>query len=633
MKFTPAFLDELRSRIRLSEVIGRKTKLIRKGSEYAGLCMFHGDRSPSLNVNDQKGVYLCRACGATGDLFKFVQETESLSFAEAVERLADEAGMEIPRATAAEARREEQRAGLAEAMEAACVFFQAQLAAPAGQQARAYLERRGLGAETIARFRLGYAPVNRQALSQYLAARGFTPALLLEGGLTRKPDDGRSAYDYFHDRVMFPILDRRGRVVAFGARALGDAQPKYLNSPETPLFRKGETLFNLSHAREASARNQALAVVEGYMDVIGLAQAGHGAAVAPLGTALTEAQLALAWRMAPEPVLCFDGDAAGQRAAFRAIDRALPLLKPGHSLRFAALPAGLDPDDLVKRDGIAAWNAVLAAARPLVEVLVTRAAAATGEDTPERRAAMAVKLDEDCAAIGDERVRRFYKDAVRDALYQRFRPAPRVRPGTGRPSSRPGFRAGGPGRFDAPPDQAGPLSPEMRALAAAPQSQLDRLIVVAMLSHPDLADRLSEDLGALHLADAVLDRLRLEILRQVATHEHLDSESLSRHLMGHGWAEQLHRLKFDRTLRCIWALKADSDPRDTEMLVRDALNRQRRLVRLEAERIRVGEALAQHYTVEQLDELTALQSEIEAVGRIDGLIREFGTASGREALG
>ena len=350
MAFPPRFLDELRQRCSLADVVGRRVRLTKRGREYVGLCPFHNEKTPSFNVVEDKGFFHCFGCGAHGDVIGFLMQNGGLGFREAVEQLAGEAGLEVPQSTPQERERAQRQVDLQDAMEAACVFFQAQLEAPAGRTGLAYLERRGLDAATIRRFRLGFAPDGREALKRALAGK-IPEALLVEGGLLRRPEDGGATYDYFRNRVIFPIGDRGGRIIAFGGRVIGEGQPKYLNSPETPLFQKGRVLYGWAAARANAAKEPSAIVTEGYMDVIALHRAGFATAVAPLGTALTEAQLEELWKLAPEPILCFDGDAAGERAALRAADRALPLLRPGISLRFAALPAGEDPDTLIARYG------------------------------------------------------------------------------------------------------------------------------------------------------------------------------------------------------------------------------------------------------------------------------------------
>src|SRR6266849_4630186 len=361
MAFPPGFLDELRARVPLGELVGRRVRLVRRGREQAGLCPFHNEKTPSFYVVEDKGFFHCFGCGAHGDAIGFLMRADNLDFIEAVERLAGEAGIAVPQQTPQDRERAQRQKTLLEALAAAADFYEVQLWSSSGARAREYLTARGLDEETVRRFRLGWAGDDRQALRRALAPE-FPEPLLHEAGLLRTPEDGGNPYDYFRGRVMFPIGDRAGRVIAFGARTLGDDPPKYLNSPDTPVFEKGRVLYAWAAARAGLARQDlrdanladgaaAAIVVEGYMDVIALYRAGFETAVAPLGTALTEMQLAELWRLSPEPVLCFDGDTAGQRAALRALDRALPLLQPGRSLRFACLPPGEDPDSLIRGAG------------------------------------------------------------------------------------------------------------------------------------------------------------------------------------------------------------------------------------------------------------------------------------------
>ncbi len=337
MRFPPSLLDEIRARLSVSQVVSRKVPLKRAGREFKGLSPFKQERTPSFTVNDQKGFYHCFASGEHGDIFTFLVKTEGLSFPEAVERLAQEAGVPMPKASPRDAQIEDERARLYALLATASDFFEKQLTTQA-QEARRYLEKRGLGRDAISRFRLGYAPNSKSALKEHLAKAGFSTAEMVASGMLIAGDDIPVAYDRFRHRIMFPIADIKGRVIAFGGRALDpDAPAKYLNSPETPLFHKGTVLFNAHNARAAAHDKGQVIVVEGYMDVIALSEAGFPQTVAPLGTALTEDQLKLLWRMAPEPILCFDGDAAGRRAAFRAVETALPHLRPGFSVQFAFL--------------------------------------------------------------------------------------------------------------------------------------------------------------------------------------------------------------------------------------------------------------------------------------------------------
>ena len=388
MAFPQEFLDRIRAMVPIADVVGRKVRLTKRGREHTGLCPFHNEKTPSFTVSEDKGFYHCFGCGAHGDVISFVVEQEGLSFPEAVEKLAGEAGLEVPKSSPQERQREERRGTLYDVVEEACRWYEQQLASKDGQAARDYLSGRGIDRETREAFRLGYAPGGRGALRQAMHARGYKDDQLIAAGLLKQPEDGGSPRDYLFDRVIFPITDRRGHVIAFGGRTMGEAKAKYLNSPESELFHKGRVLYNLARARRAARDTGELIVAEGYMDVIALAQAGFPAAVAPLGTAITEEQIAELWRLADEPVVCLDGDSAGRRAGYRLIERALPQLKPGFSLRFALLPQGEDPDSLVSAQGAQAFRKIVDGARPLAELLWMKQVENRPLDTPERRAGL-----------------------------------------------------------------------------------------------------------------------------------------------------------------------------------------------------------------------------------------------------
>jgi DNA primase len=417
MRFSPAILDEIRARLSVSQVVGRKVALKRKGREFGGLSPFKSEKSPSFFVNDQKGFYHCFASGEHGDIFKFLMTTEGLSFSEAVEQLAAEAGVPLPKATAQDAERESERTRLYALLEVSAAFFEAQLQGPNGAEARAYLDKRGVQAATVKKFRLGYGPKGRAALKEHLAKAGFTTEEMITSGMLIGGEDIPVAYDRFRDRVMFPITDLKDRPIAFGGRAMQkDERAKYLNSPETPLFHKGGILFNAAKARPLAFEREQVIAVEGYMDVVALTEGGFGQSVAPLGTALTEDQVKLLWRMTPEPILCFDGDAAGQKAAYRAVDTVLPHLKPGISVSFVFLPDGLDPDDMIRRQGAEAMKACLANAKPLSEVLYEREWAQSDWSTPERRARLEAQLRALVGKIADPSVRSHYGRAIAERL-------------------------------------------------------------------------------------------------------------------------------------------------------------------------------------------------------------------------
>ncbi|MAM09251.1 MAG: DNA primase, partial [Rhizobiaceae bacterium] len=430
MRFPSSFLDEIRDRVPISNVIGQRVTWDRRKTnagrgDFWACCPFHGEKTPSFHCEDGKGRYHCFGCGVSGDHFRFLTDLDGMSFPEAVQRIADMAGLPMPEIDPQAQKREEKRRTLIDVMELAAGFFQDRLQSGDGARARAYLRERGLSARTIDTFRLGYAPESRNALKEFLAAKGVEKREIEACGLVVHGPDIAVSYDRFRDRIMFPILSSREKVIAFGGRAMRpDALAKYLNSNETELFHKGNVLFNFARARRAlSGADGAGTViaVEGYMDVIALHQAGIENAVAPLGTALTENQLQLLWRMTSEPVLCFDGDSAGQRAAERAAGVALPLLKPGHSLRFAYLPEGKDPDDLVREGGRQAFEQILRQARPLADTVFEREAGSDDNATPERRAAIEARINQLVQTIGDENVRRHYQQDFRNRLFQRFR--------------------------------------------------------------------------------------------------------------------------------------------------------------------------------------------------------------------
>ena len=414
MSLSPQWLDELRSRITLSSVISRSIRLQKAGREFKACCPFHNEKSPSFTVNDEKGFYHCFGCGAHGDAIRWLTDQRGLSFMDAVKELAAEAGMDVPAPDPRAAKQAEERHTLHDVMAAAQDWFVSNLAGADGAAARAYLETRGFNAHTVERFGFGYAPDNRNALKGALGR--FDEAKLIEAGLRIKVDN-KEPYDRFRGRLMLPIHDARGRVIAFGGRILDKEKtdaPKYLNSPDTPLFDKGRTLYNLHRAGPASRKSGRLIVVEGYMDVIALAAAGIEEGVAPLGTALTERQIEMLWRLVEVPVLCFDGDAAGQRAAMRAISRALPLLRPSHSLRIARLPAGLDPDDLIKQEGVQAMHRLLDEAASLLDTLWEHERNAAPLDTPEDKAGLKARLLAHVETISDQDIKALYRRELLD---------------------------------------------------------------------------------------------------------------------------------------------------------------------------------------------------------------------------
>ena len=509
MSLTPQWLDELRTRTSLSALIGRSVRVQKAGREFKACCPFHNEKTPSFTINDEKGFYHCFGCGAHGDAIRWMTDHQGLPFLDAVKELAASAGMEVPAPDPRAAKRAEEQKSLHDVMAAAQAFFVKSLAEDQGAQARAYLASRGFPAHIVKEFGFGYAPDSRTALKEALSQ--FPEAMLIEAGL-RIVVEGRDPYDRFRGRLMLPICDPRGRVIAFGGRILDKTKtdaPKYLNSPDTPLFDKGRTVYNLHRASPASRQSGRVVVVEGYMDVVALAAAGIGEAVAPLGTALTEDQIERLWRMVETPVLCFDGDAAGQRAAARAIVRALPLLRPGHSLRIAVLPAGLDPDDLIKQRGSAAMEEVLGAARSMVEVLWNIERAAGPLATPEDKAGLKARLMAHVETIGDGDIKALYRRDLLDrfgelAYPQRERPA--FQPGFQSAFQSSGRRSGPGGKWQPGPPPL-PAAVTARMQAVGERRPLLAAVLAGLIAQPQQIARHAETLARIEVPDPALGAL------------------------------------------------------------------------------------------------------------------------------
>ena len=540
-RFDERFLDEIKSRLRLSDVIGRTVKLRRQGREYVGLSPFNKEKTPSFFVNDEKGQFFDFSSGKTGDLISFLQETERLSFPEAVERLAAEAGMALPAQDPRGAEEDKKRQGLQDWLAAASSWFEGELRRPGGRDARAYLERRGLKEEDWKRFGIGYAPADRTKLKDYLITKGAKPAELVDSGLLISPEDGGGAtYDRFRERIMFPIADGRGRVVSFGGRALDpNARAKYLNGPETTLFHKGRVLYGLAAARKILHEvgdGAPLVVVEGYMDVIACQRAGV-AGVAPLGTALTEEQMEALWKLHPEPTLCFDADAAGRRAASRAIDRALPQLQPGKSFRFALISGGKDADDVLREQGPAALKAQLSDTHPFVEALFVRERDLEPLDTPERRTALKARLRQAAHQIQDRELAEAYREEFLARFDAAFPKAPQMSPGF-RPAFQPGARGGRRGVRPGNEPWPMPPTPEGRAaakrLARSPEP-LAAALAKGALEDPARLDGCLEAFEAAGFGDPALGDLAREIIGLRLEGDVLDTGALARHLAQKGF--------------------------------------------------------------------------------------------------
>ena len=554
MSLSPQFLDELRARTTLSALIGRQVKLQRAGREWKACCPFHKEKTPSFTINDEKGFYHCFGCGAHGDAIRFLTEARGLPFMDAVKELADAAGMEVPAPDPKARERAEQASSLHEVMEAAARWFEGRLAGIEGAEARAYLERRGVSERAVTNFAFGFAPDSRTKLKA--ALKDFGIERLIEAGLLIAPDseDGKPSgepYDRFRGRLMIPIRDQRGRIIAFGGRIIGQGEPKYLNSPDTPLFDKGRTLFNLDRAAAASREAGRVIVVEGYMDVVALAEAGIGEAVAPLGTALTEAQLARLWRLAPSPLLCFDGDAAGQKAAIRAALRALPHLGPGRSLSFVTLPAGQDPDDLLRAKGRAALEALIGAAEPLVDRLWTVEREAEPLTTPEQKAGLRRRLLDHAAVIQDADVR----DQYRADLMSRFNALtrPPARPARDWSPARPQRNLRG------APFPRG-ASPQAKAVGAGGiGAKLIHSVLVGLARFPDVIAGHAEALAALPMPDRHSARLRDMMLDAAMSHAELDRKRLNTILASSDAAPLSEELRLEQGLAFSFT-RRDAEP-------------------------------------------------------------------------
>jgi DNA primase len=646
MRFTPQFLDELKARLPVSEVVGRRVKLVRSGREFKGLSPFNKEKTPSFFVNDQKQAWFDFSSGKNGSIFDFVMESEGITFPEAVERLAQMAGLALPKISREDEAREERRKTLHDVMELAAKFFQDMLASRTGAKARGYLADRGLDPATQLKFRMGYAPGERFALKEHLGSHGIPVEDMVETGLLISGDDIPVPFDRFRDRVMFPITDLRGRVIAFGGRALEkDAQAKYLNSPETSLFHKGGTLYNVATARQAAHDGATLIAVEGYVDVIAMVSAGFGATVAPLGTALTEDQLGLLWKMADEPVLCFDGDGAGLRAAYRAVDLAMPRIKPGKSLRFALLPQGQDPDDLVRAGGREAALEVISAARPLADILWARETEGHSFDTPERRAALEARVNELTAQIADEAVRKYYRQDFASRLANFFAPPPRESRGRSEWREPRGGGRNWRERRNADwqrqaPARGGRSMPYVVAsqqLASSPVHRGHRtaiprreaLILLTALNHPWLLHDHLEEFASLEFRHADAERLKGALIDIAAHASALDAEALRTELAGRNLAEAMARVAQSITTPSVWGARPEAAPDDVVVTWQQLVALHRQWHSLTKELKDAEQALGQDASEANYLRLRDVKARLSKMEGTEALIEGFGASSGR----
>jgi DNA primase len=638
MRFSPSFLEEIRDRIPIADVIGRRVTFDRKKSnpskgDFWGCCPFHGEKTPSFHCENQKGRYHCFGCGVSGDHFRFLTELDGLSFPEAVERLADEAGVAMPAVDPQAMEREQKKASLYDVMQLAVDFFRDQLQTADGAKARAYLRDRRLSPAVQNEFLLGFAPSSRNALKEYLVSKGVDQKRIEACGLVVHGPEIAVSYDRFRDRIMFPILDARSRPIAFGGRALSaDVPAKYLNSPETELFSKSNVLYNYAKARKAVERGGSLTVCEGYMDVIALHAAGFETGVAPLGTALTEPQIELAWRVGGEPTLCFDGDEAGLRAAFRSIDTALSGLKPGRSLRFALLPEGEDPDDLIGRSGPEAFQQVLDAARPLADMLWRRETDGRVFDTPEKRAELERTVFGVISQIGEENVKRHYQQDMRDRLASFF--------GTVEGDKRNQGKSQGGGARNAPSKQRFAVSdslmnsPLVKTGPAAP-SLRECVLLGTVLNHPAIGLAHFDQFAALDIEHPDLKRVHRALLNVFAEAGEEDRqpslEDVKNSVEQQGFGGEMALLSSQISNNRIWQCKPDAAFEDALEGWCQTLSLHERNRGLTQELRAAERAYNELGDEASFYRLTHVRDEISREEGMEALIEGFGLASGRAA--
>jgi len=636
MRFPPSFLDEIKARLPVSEVVRGRVKLTRTGREWNGPSPFNAETKPSFFVNDQKMAWFDFSAGKNGNIFDFVMETEGLSFPDAVERLAREAGLALPRLSPEAEAQEQARASLHEVLARAASYFSARIAGGEGGAARAYLAGRGIDPGLQGRFGLGYALAEKYALRDHLAGTGIPVPTMIEAGLLIHGEDIAVPYDRFRDRIMFPIHDPSGRVIAFGGRALAkDVPAKYLNSPETVLFHKGAILYNHHNARKAAHAGGQLVVVEGYVDVIAMTSAGFDATVAPLGTALTSDQCELLWKMAEEPILCFDGDRAGRKAAYRAIDMALPLIGPGRSLGFALLPEGQDPDDVVHSGGREAIAQLLTRALPLADLIWVRETENKIFATPERRAGLERRFGEIARAIRDEALRRHYQNDFKERFFQFFR-----RGGYAASAAAPKKARGGglkanfepKTNFTSPPTVSTSLavSPLLRpGKLARPKSE--GLILLLLLNHPGLIGQHIEELAEIAFSSVEAVALRDALVAlSVAPLDRTspDAASLRAAVEGQGFGPMLQKLDAMAAHGSHWYVKAEAAEEDAEEVLKQALTGHRKRA-LEKEFELAKRAFEKDSSEGNFMRLKKIQEQLFTLGGTEASLEGFGVPSGR----
>ncbi len=642
MRFTDQFLEEIRQRLPITQVVGehvlwdKRKSQPGKGDMWA-CCPFHAEKSPSFHADDRRGIYHCFGCGASGDHFRFLTEKAGMSFPEAVEKLAGMAGVPMPARDERTERREAEQRSLVDVMELATKYFEAALAHNIGARARGYLFERGVSPTSQSRFRIGFAPESRNGLKEHLAANGVSAQAMIDTGLVTSRDDDPLTYDRFRNRVMFPITDFRGRVIAFGGRAMSpDVPAKYLNSPETQLFSKRQTLYNGQAARAAARDGATIIVVEGYLDVIAAVSAGFEGAIAPLGTALTEEHVQLLWRMSDNPVLCFDGDKAGLKAAERAADLILPHLKPGKSVKIATLPEGQDPDDLIKAQGKAAFTDVIEKARSLSDMVWSfETGGGLVPEAPEERAALQARLRDRANSIQDSTVRFHYQQAFDEKIKAFFAPLRQGAQQNWRSGSKPGY--GQSGAYGYPARGTPRLvvsdtlknSRLLRPSAVADASPREATIILTLVNHPALVEDSFEALAALDCETNIAQKVLGDILALAVRHHDISADDLRAALGVRGHGPALDRMADTLTRQGVWQVGAETARADAETGLGHALALHNKKVQLNRELKAAEAALGEDPSEETFERLRDIKNQITTVDGTEALIEGFGSLSGR----
>ncbi|WP_332698895.1 DNA primase [Devosia sp.] len=639
MRFSDQFLDEIRQRLPITQVVGehviwdKRKSQPGKGDMWA-CCPFHGEKSPSFHADDRRGIYHCFGCGVSGDHFRFLTEKAGMSFPEAVEKLAGMAGVPMPARDERQEKREAERKSLIDVMELATKYFEAALQHNIGARARGYLLERGVSAQSQTRFRIGFAPDSRNGLKEHLAQNGVSAQDMIDTGLVASREDDPLTYDRFRNRVMFPIMDFRGRVIAFGGRALSaDVPAKYLNSPETELFHKRQTLYNGQTARQAARDGSTVIVVEGYLDVIAAVGAGFEGTVAPLGTALTEEHLQLLWRMSPDPVLCFDGDKAGLKAAERTADLVMPHLKPGFTVRIATLPEGQDPDDLIKAQGRGAFADVIERARSLSDVIWSMETGGLVPETPEARAALQARLRERSNSIQDGSVRFHYAQAFDEKLRAFFAPIRqnRFEPRGGQQRYGQSGAYGYPGRGTPRLVVSDTLrnSRLLKPGSMAEATPREAAIILSLVNHPALVEDKFEMLAALDFDTPSAQKVMSEILSLVVRHHDISADDLKAALGARGHGAALDRMSDVLARQGVWQAASEIALVDAETGLSHALALHNKKVQLNRELKAAEAALGEDPSEETFERLRDIKNQITTVDGTEALIEGFGSLSGR----